>query len=94
MRLPARYDGAMSPGKLSPQVFRGRALMGIGWDQTMGVYFEDVTVRMQVTPFERDTHLEEWNGFAAVNDEFVPIHMDDTGGRAAGTSEARSEWGI
>ncbi|WP_051214976.1 MaoC/PaaZ C-terminal domain-containing protein [Granulicoccus phenolivorans] len=26
----------------------------------------------------------EWNRYAAVNDEFVPIHMDDAAGRAAG----------
>jgi acyl dehydratase len=25
-----------------------------------------------------------WNRFASVNDEFVPIHMDDEAGRAAG----------
>jgi acyl dehydratase len=25
-----------------------------------------------------------WNRFAAVNDEFIPIHMDDEAGRAAG----------
>lgn len=28
--------------------------------------------------------FEVWNRFAAVNDEFVPIHMDDEHGRAAG----------
>jgi acyl dehydratase len=28
--------------------------------------------------------FEVWNRFAAVNDEFVPIHMDDEQGRAAG----------
>ena len=28
--------------------------------------------------------FEVWNRFAAVNDEFVPIHMDDDAGRAAG----------
>jgi acyl dehydratase len=28
--------------------------------------------------------FEVWNRFAAVNDEFVPIHMDDAAGRAAG----------
>jgi acyl dehydratase len=25
-----------------------------------------------------------WNRFAAINDEFIPIHMDDEAGRAAG----------
>lgn len=35
-------------------------------------------------PFVRTTHFEEWNRYAAVNDEFVPIHMDDEAGQAAG----------
>lgn len=30
------------------------------------------------------TGLENWNRYAAVNDEFVPIHMDDVAGQAAG----------
>jgi acyl dehydratase len=34
--------------------------------------------------FTRKTGLPEWNRFAAVNDEFVPIHMDDEAARAAG----------
>ncbi|KAF0962805.1 MaoC family dehydratase [Rhodococcus sp. T7] len=32
----------------------------------------------------RRTGYPEWNRFAAVNDEFVPIHMDDDEGRRAG----------
>lgn len=32
----------------------------------------------------RRTGYPEWNRFAAVNDEFVPIHMDDEEGRKAG----------
>lgn len=32
----------------------------------------------------RETGLETWNRFAAVNNEFVSIHMDDEAGRAAG----------
>ncbi|MGE9809449.1 hypothetical protein [Janibacter sp. G1551] len=35
-------------------------------------------------PFERETGFANWNRYAAVNDEFVPIHMDDEAGRAAG----------
>jgi len=31
-----------------------------------------------------NTGLENWNRYAAVNDEFVPIHMDDAAGQAAG----------
>ena len=34
--------------------------------------------------FERTTGFHNWNRYAAVNDEFVPIHMDDEAGRAAG----------
>ncbi|WP_368965267.1 MaoC/PaaZ C-terminal domain-containing protein [Parafrankia sp. FMc2] len=32
----------------------------------------------------RCTGFAEWNRYAAVNDEFVPIHMDDEEGRRAG----------
>jgi acyl dehydratase len=38
----------------------------------------------ELPPFTRTTDLENWNRYAAVNDEFVPIHMDDEAGRAAG----------
>ena len=41
-----------------------------------------------VTPFVRETGLANWNRFAAVNHEFVPIHMDDEAGRAAGYPSA------
>jgi acyl dehydratase len=34
--------------------------------------------------FQRATGFHNWNRYAAVNDEFVPIHMDDEAGRAAG----------
>lgn len=34
--------------------------------------------------FSRATGFDLWNRFAAVNDEFVPIHMDDEAGREAG----------
>lgn len=36
----------------------------------------------------RDTGFHNWNRYAAVNDEFVPIHMDDEAGRAAGMGGA------
>jgi len=45
-------------------------------------------VGQELTPFVRTTGLENWNRFAAVNDEFVPIHMDDDAGRAAGFPSA------
>jgi acyl dehydratase len=34
--------------------------------------------------FQRAAGFPEWNRYAAVNEEFVPIHMDDEAGRAAG----------
>lgn len=43
-----------------------------------------VEVGQELPPFVRATGLDNWNRFAAVNDEFVPIHMDDEAGRAAG----------
>ena len=36
----------------------------------------------------RQPGLHHWNRYAAVNDEFVPIHMDDEAGRAAGYPSA------
>jgi acyl dehydratase len=38
----------------------------------------------ELPPFTRVTGLDNWNRYAAVNDEFVPIHMDDEAGRKAG----------
>ncbi len=42
----------------------------------------------RLPPFERRADFETWNRFAAVNDEFVPIHMDDQAGRHAGLPSA------
>lgn len=42
----------------------------------------------ELPPFRRRTGFDTWNRFAAVNDEFVPIHMDDTAGQAAGMAGA------
>lgn len=44
----------------------------------------NVEVGQELPPFVRETGFPVWNRFAAVNDEFVPIHMDDEAGRAAG----------
>jgi acyl dehydratase len=38
----------------------------------------------ELRSFARVGDLEAWNRYAAVNDEFVPIHMDHAAGRAAG----------
>ena len=38
--------------------------------------------------FERVSDFAHWNRYAAVNDEFVPMHMDPEAGRAAGQRDA------
>jgi acyl dehydratase len=48
----------------------------------------DLEVGYEIPPFVRQPGLHHWNRFAAVNDEFVPIHMDDDAGRAAGYPSA------
>ena len=47
-----------------------------------------INVGDELPVFQRRTGLAEWNRYAAVNDEFVPIHMDDDAGRAAGFQSA------
>ncbi len=47
------------------------------------VYFEDVTIGDELPAWSRKTDFMNWNRYAAVNDEFVYIHMDDEAGRAA-----------
>lgn len=37
-----------------------------------------------VPPFVRTTGLASWNRYAAVNDEFIDIHMDRDAAKAAG----------
>ena len=44
----------------------------------------DIRPGTTVPPFKRTTGFHNWNRFAAVNDEFVDIHMDDGAGQAAG----------
>jgi acyl dehydratase len=46
--------------------------------------FDKIQIGDQIPSFVRRTHFAEWNRYAAVNDEFIPIHMDDEAGRAAG----------
>jgi hypothetical protein len=48
----------------------------------------DLTPGAELPVLTRPAGLAAWNRFAAVNDEFVPIHMDDDAGRAAGFSGA------
>jgi acyl dehydratase len=42
----------------------------------------------EIPAFVRQTGFENWNRYAAANDEFVPIHMDDAAGQAAGYATA------
>ena len=44
----------------------------------------ELTVGTEIPVFQRATGLHNWNRYAAVNSEFVDIHMDDEAGKAAG----------
>jgi acyl dehydratase len=48
----------------------------------------NIEVGQELPLFTRETGFAVWNRYAAVNDEFVPIHMDDEAGRAAGYPSA------
>jgi len=54
----------------------------------VNVFFEDVEVGQEVPPVERETDFMNWNRYAAVNEEFVYLHMDDAVAKAAGQGEA------
>jgi acyl dehydratase len=43
-----------------------------------------IVVGAELPPFERTTGLANWNRYAAVNDEFIDVHMDDEAARAIG----------
>jgi len=47
------------------------------------LYWDDVQEGHEVPTFQRVTDLMNWNRYAAVNDEFLYIHMDDEAGKAA-----------
>lgn len=55
-----------------------------------------VAVGDELPALTRTPGFAEWNRFAAVNHEFVPIHMDDEEGRRAGYPRAigmgRLQW--
>jgi len=54
---------------------------------TVKIYFEDVSVGDEMPSWSRQTDFMHWNRYAAVNDEFVPFHMDDEAGRKAGNKD-------
>jgi acyl dehydratase len=47
----------------------------------------DAPVPSEFPAWSRQTGLEAWNRYAAVNDEFVDMHMSDEAGRRAGNPE-------
>lgn len=49
---------------------------------------KEIRVGDRLGSFQRATGFQHWNRYAAVNDEFVPIHMDDEAGLAAGYPSA------
>jgi len=51
------------------------------------LFFEDVKAGDLLPAWSRQTDFMHWNRYAAVNDEFVPFHMDDEAGRAAGNAQ-------
>lgn len=55
---------------------------------THRIYFEDIEVGAVGPAFVRKTDFMNWNRYAAVNDEFIYVHMDDEAGRAAGRAAA------
>ena len=45
---------------------------------------DDIAVGDEIPPFVRTTDFPEWNRYAAVNDEFIDIHMSADAAQAAG----------
>ncbi|MDE0190345.1 MAG: MaoC/PaaZ C-terminal domain-containing protein [Gammaproteobacteria bacterium] len=53
----------------------------------MAIDFDEVSVGDKLPEWSRRTGFAEWNRYAAVNEEFVPFHMDDEAGRRAGNEQ-------
>ena len=53
----------------------------------MSVSFDEVAIGDKLPAWSRKTGFAEWNRYAAVNEEFVPFHMDDEAGRRAGNAQ-------
>ena len=49
----------------------------------VNVTFDSINVGDEIPTWSRETDFMNWNRYAAVNDEFVYIHMDDEAGRLA-----------
>lgn len=57
-------------------------------DSTTVPAWEAVHEGLALAPFVRTTGLAHWNRYAAVNDEFIDIHMDPDLARATGLPDA------
>ena len=53
----------------------------------MSATFQHVNVGDKLPAWSRKTGFMEWNRYAAVNDEFVPFHMEDAEGHKAGNEQ-------
>ena len=52
-------------------------------DQAVTLWWDDVREGQEIPAYVRVTDLMNWNRYAAVNDEFIPFHMDDDAAKAA-----------
>src|ERR1700730_17297832 len=50
----------------------------------INVSYDNIEVGQELPVFTRKTDFDNWNRFAAINDEFISIHMDDEMARAMG----------
>ena len=87
--LHLHRDRVAQPGRragAAPHLDRHPLLAEDRRNQTVAnnVYYEDVEIGQEIPAFERKTDFMNWNRYAAVNDEFVFVHMDDDVGKAAG----------
>ncbi len=53
-----------------------------------GPDYDSIEAGDEIPAYVRTTDLANWNRYAAANDEFIPIHMDDEDGRAVGQKAA------
>src|SRR5690606_10167902 len=87
--VPVHRDGVDEPGLgagEAPDLHRDPVLGARS--MAYNLYFEDVEVGHEIPTFQRQTDFMHWNRYAAVNDEFVYLHMDDEVGKAAGQGAA------
>jgi len=49
--------------------------------------FDDIVIGDVLPTFSRETDFSSWNRYAAVNDEFIDVHMSKEAARAAGQAD-------